>query len=417
MKPLVQLPPQDWLLCRLEDIATVERGKFSARPRNDPKYYGGDFPFIQTGDVSRSSGIITSYSQTLNKSGLNVSRLFPRGTIVVTIAANIGEVAISEFDFSCPDSIVGVTPRNGVDRRWLLYFLQTTKEYLESNATQNAQKNINLQVLRPMVVLVPPLPEQTIIAAILSSVDDAIQATQRVIDQTRVVKKGLLQELLTSGIGHTKFKMTEIGEVPESWDVSTLGSICSFQPGYAFKSMDFSTQGDRLLRGSNIGVGSVSWAADKTEYFPSERRDEFADYVLNEGDIVVAMDRPFISGGFKIAKISRSDLPVLLLQRVGRVRPVESTPDFAWVLLQSAFVKGHLLTSQKGTDLPHISKRDIESCVVPVPPIPEQMQIASAICTIESCLAFDENHLLAMQKLKQGLLQDLLTGKVRVNVN
>jgi type I restriction enzyme S subunit len=93
--------PEKWNICSLAKIASLERGKFSARPRNDPRLFGGAYPFIQTGDVSNSNGIITSFSQTLNEKGLRVSRLFPGHTLFFTIAANIGDVAIAPFA-TCP---------------------------------------------------------------------------------------------------------------------------------------------------------------------------------------------------------------------------------------------------------------------------------------------------------------------------
>ena len=108
--------PACWDMVRLGDVAEVERGKFAHRPRNEPKFYGGDIPFIQTGDVVRANGIVKQHSQTLNELGLSVSRLFPAGTIIITIAANIGETAIAGYPVAFPDSLVGVTP-SGIDTR------------------------------------------------------------------------------------------------------------------------------------------------------------------------------------------------------------------------------------------------------------------------------------------------------------
>ncbi|AXU07176.1 hypothetical protein GRX81_07225 [Rickettsia japonica] len=95
-------------------MAYIQRGKFSIRPRNDPRYYGGEIPFIQTGDIPQSSSDVRYYKQTLNEKGLKVSRLFPKGTIVLAIAANIGITVILDFDSAFPDSIVGITPKNNV---------------------------------------------------------------------------------------------------------------------------------------------------------------------------------------------------------------------------------------------------------------------------------------------------------------
>jgi type I restriction enzyme S subunit len=172
---------KNWQSQTLENLATVERGRFSARPRNDRRYYGGSTPFIQTGDVSSANGLLRSWSQTLNTEGVAVSKVFPSGTIFITIAANIGDTAISTFDAACPDSVVAVRPRSNVDRDWLYQALRFKKKLLDSFATQNAQKNINLEVLRPLRFDTPLLAEQLRIAEILRSWDDAIEKTNRLI--------------------------------------------------------------------------------------------------------------------------------------------------------------------------------------------------------------------------------------------
>jgi len=100
--------PEDWKITRLGEIGELERGKFAFRPRNDPRFYGGNFPFIQTGDISEANGIIRKYSQTLNEDGFKISKLFKKGTIVISIAGNIGDVGILDFDSCFQDSIVGI---------------------------------------------------------------------------------------------------------------------------------------------------------------------------------------------------------------------------------------------------------------------------------------------------------------------
>ena len=180
----------------LEDIASVERGRFSARPRNDPKYYGGNYPFIQTGDVAQADGMITRYTQTLNEKGLRVSKLFPKGSLVISIAANIGDVAEVDFDFACPDSLVVVRPVPGINKDWLKYALQSKKKYFESCATQNAQANINLQVIKPLKLTVPEPDEQKAIADLLSTWDEAIEKTEQLIQ----AKERRFQYLVRTGL-------------------------------------------------------------------------------------------------------------------------------------------------------------------------------------------------------------------------
>ncbi|EHK2882191.1 restriction endonuclease subunit S [Vibrio vulnificus] len=190
--------PKCWLKVSLENIASVERGKFSARPRNDPKYFGGNIPFVQTGDVVNAQLYVESYSQTLNELGLTVSKIFPTETILITIAANIGDVAITQFPLACPDSLVGIQAKKDMcDSLWLFFFMQTQKSELDSKATKSAQKNINLQVLKPLTVFLPPLEEQEFIAEILLASEKKIALLKQQKTETHQLKKGLMQKLLT----------------------------------------------------------------------------------------------------------------------------------------------------------------------------------------------------------------------------
>lgn len=192
--------PESWSMKTLHQIARVERGKFSHRPRNAPEFYGGDIPFIQTGDVVNSNGKISLYTQTLNEKGLSVSKLFKKGTIVITIAANIGDTGILQFDSCFPDSLIGITPSEEVDAVFLEYYLRTQKNYLNSIATQSAQKNINLEKLNPLLVVLPPKLEQEKIASILSSMDEKILVNRLLSRKITELKEGLMQDLLNGKV-------------------------------------------------------------------------------------------------------------------------------------------------------------------------------------------------------------------------
>lgn len=169
----------EWEKKTFEEIAYIERGKFSVRPRNDPGYYGGSIPFIQTGDISRANNYIREYKQTLNEKGLRISKLFPKGTIVVGIIANIGDVAILDFDAAFPDNIVGITSKDNVDSAWLFQILKNMKNTFEKLSTKNAQKSLSLEKLQPIIISVPPLLEQQKIASILCTWDKAIWELQK----------------------------------------------------------------------------------------------------------------------------------------------------------------------------------------------------------------------------------------------
>ncbi|AID27818.1 restriction endonuclease subunit S [Salmonella bongori] len=153
--------PDGWEWCRLTDIGELARGKSKHRPRNDPALYtNGEYPLVQTGDVARSGGCIRTFSAMYNKVGLNQSRLWPKGTLCITIAANIADSGILEFDACFPDSVVGFTPYDKeIPVIYFHYFMITIKSSLEKFAPSTAQKNINLDALSQVFVPCPPLKE------------------------------------------------------------------------------------------------------------------------------------------------------------------------------------------------------------------------------------------------------------------
>ena len=213
----VGIIPEEWEVRPFGKLANIERGKFTARPRNDPKYYGGEVPFIQTGDVTNANGLITAYSQTLNAEGLKVSKLFPKGTLFFTIAANIADIGFTTFDAACPDSLVAITPPNNIDKWWLSFELGRRKASFENIATQNAQLNINLEKLRPYLLPVPPLVEQHAIAEALSDVDALLSGLERLIAKKRDIKQATMQQLLTG--------KTRLHGFSGEWEVVKLAEL------------------------------------------------------------------------------------------------------------------------------------------------------------------------------------------------
>jgi type I restriction enzyme S subunit len=189
--------PESWTVLRLEDVAVIERGKFAHRPRNAPEFYGGSTPFIQTGDVANSDGHIRTYSQTLNERGLSISRMFPRGTIVITIAANIGFTGILDFDSAFPDSLIGITPKETILARYLNYYLVTQRPEMDRKASRGTQKNINIEFLKPWPVVVPPLEEQATISGVLQGCDAKIEYLERETLLLEEIFRAMLEELMS----------------------------------------------------------------------------------------------------------------------------------------------------------------------------------------------------------------------------
>lgn len=182
-------PSASWSHVKLQDVATVDRGKFSHRPRNLPQFFGGPFPFVQTGDIVASTGDLRGASQMLSDEGLKYSKSFPAESILITIAANIGYTAITTQETWCPDSVVGIVPRKGTDSRFLEFLLRTKQKFLENHvATQTAQKNINLQDLRPLGLALPTYTEQTEISGQLLSLEQACSDIERRLAGARAIR-------------------------------------------------------------------------------------------------------------------------------------------------------------------------------------------------------------------------------------
>jgi type I restriction enzyme, S subunit len=193
--------PKEWEVQRLDAVADVSRGKFGFRPRNEPRFYGGQYPFIQTGDVALSEGReLSTYSQTLNDLGLSVSRLFPAGTIMVTIAANIADTCIIGIPMCAPDSLVGVQPKTRENARFIELGIRRRKIWLSARAPQTAQRNINLEDLRPLLIPWPEEPERLKISEVYESQESAIEACQAQLQKLHQKKHGLMHDLLTGRV-------------------------------------------------------------------------------------------------------------------------------------------------------------------------------------------------------------------------
>jgi type I restriction enzyme S subunit len=152
----------EWPTVHLAEVGEFGRGKSKHRPRNDPRLYGGPYPFIQTGDVAQSSGRITTHTQTYSEFGLDQSKLWPAGTVCITIAANIADTAILAYPACFPDSVVGFVadPRKSLPE-FIKWSIDVLSDRLEAFAPATAQKNINLAVLNDVEFRCPPIEEQS----------------------------------------------------------------------------------------------------------------------------------------------------------------------------------------------------------------------------------------------------------------
>ena len=155
----------------LPDLGKFGRGVSKHRPRNDIKLLGGKYPLIQTGDVANAGLYITSYSNTYSELGLKQSKMWDKGTLCITIAANIAKTAILEFDACFPDSVVGFTANERTNNIFIHYWFSFFQAILESQAPESAQKNINLKILSELKVIVPEKKKQDEFASFVEATD------------------------------------------------------------------------------------------------------------------------------------------------------------------------------------------------------------------------------------------------------
>ena len=187
-----------WKRKTLAEISTTfGRGKSRHRPRNEPKLYGGNYPFIQTGDIRNADHFITEYSQTYSEAGLAQSKLWPKGTICITIAANIAETAILDFDACFPDSVIGVVPDpKEAEIGFVEYLLQSFKARLQSLGKGSAQANINMGTFESERFPFPPLAAQKKIVAKLDAISEEVQRLESIYQQKLAALDALKKSLL-----------------------------------------------------------------------------------------------------------------------------------------------------------------------------------------------------------------------------
>ena len=191
--------PKEWRYIALKHLGDLGRGKSKHRPRNDPKLFiDGKYPFIQTGDVKAATNYITTFTKQYGEFGLSQSKLWPKGTLCITIAANIAETAFLGIDACFPDSVVGFTPSESVLAEYIRYFVESQKIRLWAFAPATAQKNINLDTLENLIVPYCSIDEQrTVISEIESrlSVCDSIEQTvDTALQQAEAMRQSILKD-------------------------------------------------------------------------------------------------------------------------------------------------------------------------------------------------------------------------------
>ena len=286
--------------------------------------------------------------------------------------------------------------------------------------------------LKYLAVPLPPLPEQTAIARFLKAADRRIRryirAKERLIELLEERKRALIHEAVTGRIDvrtdqpYPAYKDSGVewlGMVPEHWEVRRLGQLIDLTVGFPFKSDGFTqARSDiRLLRGVNIAPGTMRW--DDVVHWPIGDVDSFEDYEMEVGDIVLGMDRPIIQAGTRVAVVSASDVPSLLLQRVARIRVEEGLRgDYAVELIGGKGFSDYLAPIFTGISVPHLSAEQIKTFQFALPNVAEQLAIMHHVESRKRALRSATSRILQqvhlLREYRTRLIADAVTGKLDV---
>ncbi len=293
--------------------------------------------------------------------------------------------------------------RSGIDGDFAFYLLEHLTEAIEQAAHGGAGLvHIKKSELVKFEAAMPPLHEQRRIAEILSSVDDAIAATRAVIEQTRKVKQGVLERLLTKGISHTRFKQTEIGEIPEGWETRALGELAEFVNGRGFKPHEWGEVGLPIIRIQNLN-GSTEFNYFDGAYHPK--------LLVEPGDLLFAWSG---SRGTSFGPHVWSGPRGLLNYHTWRVSlQSPSDRDFLYFALLS-ITKKIERDSHGASALVHMQKAYIVDYLIPYPPESERMIISKILSEHDAAIEFQDTELERLISVKSALMSDLLTGRKRV---
>jgi type I restriction enzyme S subunit len=335
--------------------------------------------------------------------------LLQAGDIVMAVRGTVGTLSrAGPQHVGCqisPNTIRISADQRKVEPAFLFFALgHLAPSLVRTSTNQSALPSLNARDIKRIAVSFPPLAEQKKIAEILGSVDEAIQATQAVIDQTRKVKQGLLQQLLTRGIGHTRFKQTEIGEIPEEWEVSKTGAECeSIVPG---RNRPKSFDGDipwiniSDIYGPTVSSSKSGLAVSREALSNAKGRTIPADTVIMT-----------CVGTFGVSTVALREM-IINQQLHGFVCGPRLLPRFLRLVLETKEEEMKSLAGQ--TTIPYLNRAKCESIRFALPPLDEQHEIAQILGSTEDTLSENFGQNKALKGVKRGLMQDLLTGRVRV---
>jgi type I restriction enzyme, S subunit len=402
----------NWQTQPLGELATTTSGGTPSRTRKD--YYVGSIPWVKSGELN--DDYIFDTEEHITEAGLKNSsaKLFPSGTVLIALyGATVGKTSILRINASTNQAVCGITPGPELDGEYLRYHLISLRRELLSHRYGGAQPNISQQIVRNQKIAFPPLPEQKKIAHILSTVQRAIEAQERILQTTTELKKALMHKLFTEGLRQEPQKQTEIGPVPESWKTPTVESVCTIKASaMSYSQLEKASNvsdgvrvigikvSDMNLPGNEIEFRSANLERLLTEKEARNRTVPPHSIIFPKRGAAIATNKKRLTTGFTVLD------PNLIA-----VMPSDAVNHrylFHWF---------NTFDLKKITDpgpTPQLNKKDIAPLKFPMPPIEEQEAIGAAIDAAEEKATLHIRKRDQYQDLFRTLLHELMTAKTRV---
>lgn len=410
--------PTEWEIKCISEIAKVKTGGTPSKSK--PEYwFNGIIPWMSSGEINNKR--IFNLKEKITELGFKNSNttLLPVNTIMIAMngqGKTRGTVAILCVETTCNQSLAGILPSTNFNSEYLYYYLESQYEKLRS-ITGEGRSGLNLRLINSFQVVLPSMNEQQKIAEILTTVDEQIESIAQLIEKTMELKNGLLQQLLTTGIGHTQFKKTALGEIPVAWEVTNffehIINILDFRGKTPKKiGMDWGNGDIPALSANNVKMGYIDFSAEC--YLGSEElyKKWMTKGDLRQGDVLFTMEAPLGN----VAQVPDNN-KYILSQRVVAFKTDDQLNDcyLKYFLMSPHFQMG-LEKNSTGTTAKGISQKNLSKLKMIIPPLDEQQKIAEILSAVDDQIQSYQQEKAKYEELKRGLIQQLLTGKIRVTV-
>jgi type I restriction enzyme S subunit len=408
--------PREWKIVRATDVAEYING-YPFRPEDWKK---SGIPIIRIQNLNDPNAEFNFFDREINE----IYRV-RNGDILLSWSASIGVYLWKGGDAVLNQHIFKVIPKPIVNKTFLYYALFLAVEQLKRRVHGSTMKHFRRGELKNTFLPFPPLNEQVGIAGILSTVDRVIEAVDAGVARLEGLKKALMRELLTGRIRvreengklvfnkETDFQETEIGKIPREWRVKKLGELVfEIYYGLTAKAVDQPTE-LRMLRTTDIKDNyRVDWDSLPYCEITDNRRSNIQKYLLRKNDLVVSR-----AGTTGMSILVDKDLnDVIFGSYLIKIKLNESVayPKFIHYFMQSSLYWNQLLPKQAGSTLKNISLPILKNILTPLPPINEQKLIPEILSTLDRAIELYREERTRLDRLKRGLMDLLLTGKIRV---